>query len=171
MWYSSRFRRHLCDMHIDDWSPEFLSEFSPEEYVENLKRAKINNAMLYFQSHVGLCYYPTKSGKMHAAFAGKEDMMRRVCQLCQENDIKVTGYYSINYNTWAHDQHPDWRMIKENGISRREEGDTPGEEMAFASKKAARYGLCCPNHEEYRQFVRLSVPWRLHSRKWMAAKR
>ena len=157
MWYSDRYRRHLCDMHIDDWDPEFLSQFSPEEYVENLKRAKINNAMLYFQSHVGLCYYPTKSGKMHEAFRGKEDLMRKLCLLCHENDIKVTGYYSINYNTWAHDQFPDWRMIKENGLSRREEGDAPGEEMAFASKKAARYGLCCPNHEEYRQFVYAQV--------------
>ena len=35
-WYTNRFRRHLCDMHIDDWDDAFLSRFSPEEYLENL---------------------------------------------------------------------------------------------------------------------------------------
>ena len=45
MWYSNLYRRHLIDMHIDDWSPEFLSQFSPEAYVENLKTAQINYAM------------------------------------------------------------------------------------------------------------------------------
>lgn len=35
MWYKNNFRRHLCDMHIDDWDDAFLSEFSPDEYVEN----------------------------------------------------------------------------------------------------------------------------------------
>ena len=40
-------------------------------------RGKIQSAMLYFQSHVGLCYFPTKTGKLHNAFAGKEDLMKR----------------------------------------------------------------------------------------------
>lgn len=152
MWYSNRYRRHLCDMHIEEWSDEFLSLFSPEEYVENLKLARINNAMLYLQSHVGLCYYPTKSGKMHRAFEGREDAMRRLVDLCHQNDIKVTGYYSINYNTFEHDRHPDWRMLRANGKSQRESSDD-GAELAFASKKRSRYGLCCPNKQEYRAFV------------------
>ena len=107
MWYSNRYRRHLCDMHIEDWDESFLSEFSPETYVENLKTARINNAMLYLQSHVGLCYYPTQTGKMHRAFEGRETLMRDLVNLCHQNDIKVTGYYSINYNTVEHDRHPN----------------------------------------------------------------
>ena len=54
MWYSDRYRRLLCDMHLEDWDPAFLSEFSADAYFENLINAKIQNAMLYFQSHVGL---------------------------------------------------------------------------------------------------------------------
>ena len=61
MWYSNLFRRHLLDMHIEDWDESFLSEFSPENYIENLKKAQINYAMIYFQSHAGLCYFPTKT--------------------------------------------------------------------------------------------------------------
>lgn len=154
MWYKNSYRRHLCDMHIDDWDDSFLSEFSPETYLDNLKRAKINSAMLYFQSHVGLCYYPTKSGKMHRGFEGKEDAMRRLVNLCRENNIHVTGYYSLVYNTWAHDEYPQWRMLGEDGKSRREVKGTVAEmEFSDSSSKQARYGFCCPNNPEYRTFV------------------
>lgn len=153
MWYSNMYRRHLSDMHIDDWSDEFLSEFSPENYVDNLKRAKVQNAMIYLQSHVGLCYYPTKIGHMHKAFVGKEDMMKRTIDLCYENGIHVTGYYSLNYNTVEHDAHPDWRMVTEEGKSRRDANFVDDNALTFASKKASRYGLLCPNNMEHRQFV------------------
>lgn len=153
MWYSNLYRRHLMDMHIDDWDETFLSRFSPEEYVENLKRADINVAMLYYQSHAGLCYYPTKIGVMHRAFVGREDMMLRVEQLCRAAGIKTVGYYSPIYNTREHDRHPEWRLVEPSGLSRREKGEGGGTAMAFASTQLARYGLCCPNNMEYRQFV------------------
>ncbi len=142
-------------MHVDDWDESFLSRFSPEEYVENLKIARIQNAMLYFQSHVGLCYYPTESGVMHRALKGRESMMKRTEMLCHESGIAVTGYYSLNYNTVEHDRHPEWRMLEENGRSRREneEGREAAEEFAFASKSPVRYGFCCPNNPSYRAFV------------------
>ena len=41
MWYTKSYRRHLCDMHIDDWDETFLSEFSPEEYY---KKEKVKTA-------------------------------------------------------------------------------------------------------------------------------
>jgi hypothetical protein len=145
MWYKNSFRRHLCDMHIDDWNDEFLSKFSPEEYLENLKKAKVDNAMLYFQSHVGLCYYPTETGKMHRAFLGREDMMRRLVNMCRENNISVTGYYSLIYNNWAYDNHPEWRM-KEPNYGKEEK-------LEFTSVKVRRYGRCCPNNPGYRAFV------------------
>ncbi|MBQ2757883.1 MAG: alpha-L-fucosidase [Clostridia bacterium] len=155
MWYSSAYRRHLCDMHVDDWDESFLSRFSPEEYVENLKTAKIQNAMLYLQSHVGLCYYPTDVGVMHRAFRGREDMMKRTEALCHQNGIAVTGYYSLNYNTAEHDRHPSWRMVEKNGRSLRENlgASAAVGAQAFASLQGGRYGLCCPNNMEYRAFV------------------
>ena len=81
MWYEKSFRRHLLDMHLDDWDPEFMSKFSPEEYFEHLKLENVQSVMIYVQSHVGLCYYPTKSGKMHNAFIGREDQMKRLIDL------------------------------------------------------------------------------------------
>ena len=152
MFYSNLYRRHLLDMHIDDWSEEFLSQFDPEEYVENLKKAKINYAMIYLQSHAGLCYFPTKVGTIHKRFEKEPDLIKRVVDLCHEAGMKVIGYYSLIYNSREHDKHPAWRMVQINGKSRRENGSV-GDEMAFASPKQARYGLCCPSNHEYRKFV------------------
>lgn len=140
-WYEACYRRHLLDMHIDDWSEEFLSEFSPEEYVRLLKKANVQTAMIYLQSHLGLCNWPTETARMHQHFADKPDEIKRLIDLCRASGIKVVGYYSLQFNTWAHDEHPDWRMREENGLSRRE------------SDGGQRYGLVCSNHDGYREFV------------------
>ena len=60
-WYESRYRRTLLDMHIEDWDDSFMAEFDPEEYFRMLKRAQVSAPMIYIQSHVGLCYWPTKT--------------------------------------------------------------------------------------------------------------
>lgn len=150
-WYENKFRRHLLDMHIEDWSDEFLSKFSAEAYFENLKKANIESAMIYLQSHVGLCYYPTKVGKLHKGFIGKEDAIKRLIDKCRESGIAVTGYYSLIFNNWAHDTHPEWRMIDENGTSKRENGRMKA--LQCAGENLWRAGLCCPNNKEYRAFV------------------
>lgn len=151
-WYKNNYRRHLCDMHIADWDESFLSEFSAENYYENLKRANVTCAMLYYQSHAGLCYFPTKTGKMHNAFIGKEDEMKKLTDMCRANGIAVVGYYSLNYNTWAHDEYPEWRMIESDGRSKRDKPDN-GTNVSFENAGGRRYGLCCPNNEDYLNFV------------------
>ena len=144
-WYETSYRRNLVDMHIEDWNEDFMSEFDPVAYCENLKRAKIKSAMIYFQSHVGYCYYPTKTGKMHSALIGKEDAVKRLVDLCHENDIDVIGYYSLIYNTHERLNHPEWRVQSTSG------SDNTGLWLG------SRYGLCCPNNPEYREFVREQI--------------
>ncbi len=139
-WFTDCLRRNLVDMHIDDWNEEFLSRFEPEEYIRNLKCAHIQAPMLYLQSHAGHCYWPTKTGHMHSAFVGCEDKMRRLVRMCRREGMKAVGYYSLIYNTFEEDRHPEWRIIsRPDGTSARQRG--------------GRYGLCCPNNPEYRQFV------------------
>ena len=142
-WYRNVFRRNLVDMHIEDWDARFLSEFDPETYAANLKRAHIGAPMLYLQSHVGHCYWPTKTGHMHAALDGREDLMRQTVNRCHDAGMYVVGYYSLIYNTVEEDRHPDWRIVCADGLSRRQRG--------------SRYGMCCPNHPEYRAFVTAQI--------------
>lgn len=157
MWFQKSYRRHLCDMHIADWNEEFLAKFSPTDYVENLKQANVRNAMIYFQSHVGLCYFPTQVGRMHAAFQGREDMIKQVVDLCHEAGITVTGYYSLIYNNAEYERHPEWRMVDGEGRSLYNTKDIPAPVCAGDGKYVFRYGLCCPNNMEYRAFIKAQM--------------
>ncbi len=141
MWYRNSYRRHLLDMHINDWHDgRFLSEFDPDVLYENLKRANIKSEMLYLQSHVGYCYYPTKVGHIHSAFKDRPNAMKKLIDKCRQNGIDIVGYYSINYNTIEAIAHPDWTVRGANWV---EKHDFSGE----------RYQYCCPNNPDYLQFV------------------
>lgn len=144
-WYKSRYRRNLVDMHINDWNEKFLSEFDPDAYLSYLKKAEVNSAMIYLQSHAGLCYFPTEAGEMHAAFRNDPAKMRRLIDACRAQGIAVTGYYSLIFNTAEHDKHPEWGLIcdKESGLTQREKGEIWW----------GRYGHCCPNNPDYRAFL------------------
>ncbi|MCR5263902.1 MAG: hypothetical protein K6D94_08520 [Clostridiales bacterium] len=143
-WYKNAYRRNLVDMHIEDWSDEFLSSFSPEEYIDNLRKAHIQAPMLYLQSHVGHCYWPTVSGHMHGALRGREDLIRRLVTLCRDAGMHPVGYYSLIYNTVEEDRHPEWRLIT-------------GDDGLSARQRGGRYGHCCPNNPGYLAFVKEQI--------------
>ena len=138
-WYKQSFRRSLLDMHIEDWDDTYLSKFDENEIFRNFKEANIKSPMIYIQSHVGYCYWPTKSGHLHKAFAGREDAVRNLFRLCAGAGMDPIAYYSLIYNNWAYDKYPEWRMRNTFGKGSRDGGN--------------RYGLCCPNNIEYREFV------------------
>ena len=138
-WYQGIYRRNLVDMHINDDNDVYLSNFSSEDYFNYLKEAKIQSPMIYLQAHTGLCYFPTKVAKTHRYFARNRDEIKKLIKLCKDSGMKVVGYYSLIYNNVASDLHPDWECRYENGDTYRSRGQ--------------RYGLCCPNNLEYRQFV------------------
>ncbi len=138
-WYKEIYRRNLVDMHIADWDDEFLSKFDAETYHKNLVTAKIQSPMIYLQSHTGLCHYPTKSGKTHSYFAKNPHAMNQLIDKCKASGMKVVGYYSLIFNNWAAETYPKWEMVNVDGTTWRDHGQ--------------RYGLCCPNNQEYRAFV------------------
>jgi len=157
MWYSNLYRRHLTDMHIEDWHPDFLKKFSPESYVENLVKAQVQYAMIAAQTHTGLSHYPTRSGEMHQGMADRPDMIKKTVDLCKEKGIKVCLYYSLIYNTREHDKHPEWRMLLTDGMSRRVSPTNQVEGLAFASTKYRRYGFCCLNNPGYLDFLHKQI--------------
>ena len=157
MWYSNLFRRHLTDMHIEDWHSDFLSRFSPESYVENLEKAQVQYTMLPAQSHTGLCHYPTRTGNMHKSLTHRPNMFREVVDLCRSKGIRVCLYYSLIYNTREHDKHPQWRMLLPDGMSRRLSPTSQPEGLSFTSSRYRRYGFCCPNNPEYLDFLHCQI--------------
>ena len=143
-WFKRSYRRNLVDMHIDDWDESFLSKLDPTNYVEMLKTANVQSAMVYANSHIGLCYWPTKSGQMHKGIRGK-DVFGEITELCRKEGIDVIAYYSLIFNNWAYERHPDWRILYDGG--------TPSRDIP----PLGRYGVVCPNNAEYREFVEAQV--------------
>ena len=135
-WYRNVYRRNVIDMHIADWNDKFLSELDPERYVQMLVLSKVKSAVVYTDSHVGLCYFPTKIGTEHKGTKGK-NKLAQIIDGCHRNRINVVLYYSVIFDTHAYRTNPDWRITRANGTGAAEE---------------SRYGVCCPN-SPYRDYV------------------
>ncbi|GIV20796.1 MAG: hypothetical protein KatS3mg023_2547 [Armatimonadota bacterium] len=139
-WYEKAWRRAVIDMHIPDWDPRFLSQFSPDDYADALARARVQSVVLYVQSHTGLFNYPTKVGKQHANLKGR-DLVAEMIEKCRRKGIAVVLYVSLIFDCWAFDNHPEWRGR-----------DADGNEFG----RNSRYGVVCP-HSPYREYVRAWV--------------
>lgn len=146
MWFENNYRRNLMDMHIDDSNPEFLTKINVDEYVEALKDAGIQAAMVKGRPHTGLAYYPTKFGRMHKGLNGF-DFFGSMIKKCHENDIAVIAYFSQIFDNYAYEAHPEWRLVTAEGKHMR---DYRGGD----NFKNGRYGIVCPNNPEYRQYVK-----------------
>jgi len=82
---------------------------------------------------------------VHRAFES-ENKIKELIGLCRAEGIDAIGYYSLIFNNWAYDTHPEWRMVDfTSGKTSRE----PGFLAAFNN----RYGIVCPNNMEYRAFL------------------
>lgn len=149
MWTEGNYRRIFLDMHIDDWNEAFLSRLDPEHIVEIMKEAHVQMLVVKSRPHTGLALFPTKFGRMHRGLKGR-DYMKEMITLCHDNGIAVQAYFSQNFDNWAYKHHPDWRMINGEGMESLEEEHYSAESMF----RKGRYGLVCPNNEDYRNYVR-----------------
>lgn len=139
-WYENAFRRAVIDMHIPDWDHKFLSEFDAREYARLLARSRAQSIVCYCQSHIGLFNYPTKVGRQHGSFKGR-NVLAEMIAACHEQHIAVVLYTSLIFDRWAGDTHPEWRM-------RTWDGKIQGE--------GGRHAVLCVN-SPYREYVRQFV--------------
>lgn len=149
MWTEGNYRRIFLDMHIDDSKEVYLSKLDPEKIVETMKDAGVQMLVVKSRPHTGLALFPTKYGRMHRGLKGR-DYFGEMIDLCHKNGIAVQAYFSQNFDNLAYEQHPEWRMINCDGLNSKEKLDYYNATM-FSK---GRYGLVCPNNEEYRKYVK-----------------
>lgn len=144
-WNRKSFCRILIDTQIPDWDSAFLANYDVEAAFDACITAGSDSVMVYFQSHTGLCNWPTASGKQHAAFEGR-DLVAETLTCAKQRDLPVCAYYSVNFNNQAWIEHPEWRLrpagagMIGGGLLVRE-----------------RYGICCFNHPDYRRFIETQI--------------
>ena len=136
--YQAGLRRMLVDMHIPDWDPGFLAHYDPKAMADLYERANLTSVMLYCNSHMGLCNWPTKVGKMHEGLGGRDIVGELVGEL-DARGIATCAYFSVVFDNWAVETHPDWKQHTAKG---------------FDAQDHVRYGFNCMNHPEYREYVR-----------------
>ncbi|MFC0531663.1 alpha-L-fucosidase [Phytohabitans kaempferiae] len=126
-------------MHIPDWDERFLTRFDPASFVAGCASAGVDAVMVYCNSHVGLCYWPTVSGQMHAGLRGRDIVADQV-SLLRERGIAACAYYSGPvFNGWAYREHPEWRI-------------EPSSRGGMAGP-GSRYGVVCPNNPQAMEFM------------------
>jgi hypothetical protein len=128
-WRARTYRRLLVDTHVPDWDSHLLADFDPVSYVRTAAKAGFQSLMQYANSHVGLCLWKTKLGQMHAAMKGR-DFFGEVMEQCRAHGLHRVAYYSLVFDDWAYANHPDWRILPEEG---------------YDAALYSRTGTCCVN--------------------------
>jgi hypothetical protein len=139
-WPNQVYRRFSIDTHVPDWDPQLLGRFDASAYVGNIARAGLQSMLQYTNSHVGLCLWRTKVGRMHANMKGR-DFFGEVVEQCRRQGVHPLAYFSVIFDNWNFERHPDWRIIGAEGNNARLQG---------------RYGVVCPN-SPYRDYVKACV--------------
>jgi hypothetical protein len=148
MWYEDNYRRIFLDMHINDDRDEYLANVDPKKLVGMLHDAGAQMIVVKCRPHTGLAHFPTKIGRMHRGLHGR-DYVGEMVEECHKYGIAAKAYFSQIFDNYAYENHPEWRMINGFGKTSREE-ENYGATSMFRS---GRYGIVCPNNEEYRQYV------------------
>ena len=107
-WHEEIFRK----VHWDFDTPEYVyhvgEEFSPGEFIEELKKGKVQAVQFYAKGADGRSFYDTKVGMKHPHL--KRDLLREISETCHENGIKIMFYYSCGVDDYIARAHPHWSM-------------------------------------------------------------
>lgn len=137
-----RYRQIHLDFHTSPFINDVGSEFDVKDFVKTLKDAHVNSINIFAKCHHGMCYYPTKVGKMHPAL--KYDMMGQMIEELHKNDIKCPIYFPIG---WEEDaaEHTEWLEMGADGVpGHKKEGDT----SYYSWRKL------CLNNDEYKEYIK-----------------
>lgn len=137
MWYKNSFIRNLTDMHIPR-GDEFLVNFNPESYAENIHASGATTAYIYASNCLGLCLYPTNIGLRHSE-AEKRDLFGETAAACRRKGLNVIGYLNA-WGSFVCDEHPEWSVVNFDGASMRDR---------------SRYGNPCINSPYRDYFIQL----------------
>ncbi len=115
--YRDSWRGYLVDHHSPDPPVQPLDHLDVCEWEDALKRAHVNCMLTYCKDHYGVTYYDTRVGRKHPGL--QTDWIAEVAEMLRRNDIEFWAYYSLGFDKWAADNHPDWRLLDEHGNPRR----------------------------------------------------
>ena len=104
-------------IHLDfHTSPEIEgigSRFSKEQFQAALKAGHVESITVFAKCHHGVCYYPTKVGKMHPRLGF--DLVGAETEAAHEIGVLAPVYITAGWCAHDADEHPEWVMKRRDG--------------------------------------------------------
>jgi len=107
------FRQVHLDFHTSPLIPDVGAEFDPKEFASVLKEARVNSVTCFAKCHHGMSYYDTRVGIRHPSLTF--DLLRAQIEACHAEGIRVPIYYSVVWENWMGEMHPEWQQLRRNG--------------------------------------------------------
>lgn len=86
------------------WAENRGAKFDPRGFVRELKAAGVGAIEFMMKDHYGNAYFRTSSG----SFFGR-DLLTPLVEESHAQGIKLFAYYSVGLDSWAYENHRQWR--------------------------------------------------------------
>jgi hypothetical protein len=108
-----RFRQIHLDFHTSEKIPGVGSEFNAEEFVETLRRARVNAINLFSRCHHGMIYHDTRFPSRHPYLTC--NLLAEQIQACHKHDIRCPIYITVGWDEYSARLHPEWIEVDAEG--------------------------------------------------------
>ncbi len=111
-----RFRQVHMDFHTSKDISGIAANFDPDEFADTLNQARVNSVTCFARCHHGWLYYdsPNFPERVHPNLTEK-NLLEKQIETCHQKDIKVPIYITVQWDLFTAEQHPEWRVITEDG--------------------------------------------------------
>jgi len=104
---------HL-DFHTSPFIPGVGADFDPDAFAQTMAEAHVNSVTIFAKCHHGMCYYPSKHGKVHPHLQRK-DMLGETIEALHRRGIRAPIYTTVVWEENVADEHPEWRQMFADG--------------------------------------------------------
>lgn len=105
---------HL-DFHTSPDIPGIGAKFDKAQFQAALKAGNVNSITVFAKCHHGLCYYPTKVGRVHPGLEPDFDFTGAMVDAAHEIDVAAPIYITVGFSAEDAAAHPEWRACYQDG--------------------------------------------------------
>ena len=111
-WINCRRQIHL-DFHTPEFPPDCFKEFDADYAADTFAKSDVQAVKVFAKGHYGNSFYNTKIGHKHRRLKG--DYLAEMTAALHKRKIKVMAYYSVCFDQYTAEQHPDWTQENAQG--------------------------------------------------------
>ena len=141
---------HL-DFHTSPDIEGIGKNFDKKKFQDALRLGKINSITVFAKCHHGMCYYPTKVGKMHPHL--DFDLTGAMVDAAHEIGVRAPIYITAGWSDHDAKSHPDWIARSEDGSEITSDNYEPLTDPEAPKLHCAWQTLCLNDGGEYTRHI------------------